>query len=245
MKSKIAECFNRSAATYDQSCELQERANFHLIEFLKPHRTAFNKVSDLGCGTGNSIKHSLNALACDEIFAVDFSKTLLKTAQNKTEDKKIIFINQDFEKKIFKANSLDLIYSNMSFQWCKNISHLFNTLSKQLAKHGILAFSCVLEGTYPELYLKNKFHTSDRILNMLEKNGFKLLSYETDTITLKFDNLMETLKSIKRVGASVKTYDKQTKGLITLNQLKEKYQVLENKLIYKIGYFIAKKAHEN
>jgi hypothetical protein len=56
---------------------------------------------------------------------------------------------------------------------------------------------------------------------------------------------METLKSIKRVGASVKTYDKQTKGLITLNQLKEKYQVLENKLIYKIGYFIAKKAHEN
>jgi hypothetical protein len=103
----------------------------------------------------------------------------------------------------------------------------------------------VLEGTYPELYLKNKFHTSDRILNMLEKNGFKLLSYETDTITLKFDNLMETLKSIKRVGASVKTYDKQTKGLITLNQLKEKYQVLENKLIYKIGYFIAKKAHEN
>ena len=52
MKSKIKECFNKAADTYDANCYIQKIAGKKLMSYLSEYVYKPDNILELGCGTG-------------------------------------------------------------------------------------------------------------------------------------------------------------------------------------------------
>jgi SAM-dependent methyltransferase len=114
----------------------------NIYKFIPKKDLTFNKILELGCGTGNFSNFFLS-FKPSEILGIDSSKSMIEIAKNKHKNKKLIFKHINISN--FKSkNKYDLIYSLfhvLSYQTKKNqIKKFFNITKKNLKKNGIFIF---------------------------------------------------------------------------------------------------------
>jgi malonyl-CoA O-methyltransferase len=239
---KIKACFDKAYSTYDQHSQVQVFAGEKLIKAMfckiskKLSSEKIHHIIDLGCGTGTTTEKLVKQLRGQEFYAMDISEKLLLSAREKLKNYTIKIIQKNFENFYFKEILFDLAFSNMALQWSADIQKTFSALYHHINTGGILAFSVPLADTFAELkkYNKNKFYTSDEIVNFLYDAGFKNSYYFLEKIQIDFDTLLNALKYIKLIGANyVRNY---TKFKFSRQGLHQKFS-----LTYYIGFFIAEK----
>jgi len=137
-KQQIANSFSRSASTYNQVAELQRRVADQLISRLP--KQPINHVVDLGAGTGYALPRLRTNYPDATLLGVDLAEGMLNYIASNRDDAagELNLICADAENLPFADQSLDLIYSSLSVQWCRDYSKLFDECYRVLKPGGQL-----------------------------------------------------------------------------------------------------------
>ena len=122
MKTKevIKRNFSRYAEYYDTHSSVQDQVGLELITGL--NAAEFDKILDIGCGTGNYTRLLRDKFPTATIMAVDICGKMIEVAQSKLQNRKIEFVRADAETMAMApTESFGLITSNACFQWFGNL----------------------------------------------------------------------------------------------------------------------------
>jgi malonyl-CoA O-methyltransferase len=233
----IQKYFEKALFSYDDEAVVQQQTGAFLIDSLAEYKPSYQKVLELGCGTGLTTMSLCKKLSIYSLHINDFSPLLLKTALERLSPIQAKPWPFNFDQPWGCNDSYDLIFSSMAFQWSFDINELLTKSYNYLSQNGILAFSLPLNESCFELNPQQclPLHTFDYIYKALTKVGFRSLHTDTFLLCQEFKTHREALRSIKRCGAN---YVPRNKGATMLDRSK---LFLPSTLNYKIGIFIARK----
>lgn len=213
--------FNKAAINYNSHCHLQLQTGEKLISLID----SANNVIDLGCGAGSvTVK-----LKYKKLYCLDISEEMLEQTKLKIKNNEVTYLEQSFDN--FSGLCLDLAFANMSLQWSENLMSTINNIKDNLKVGGVLAFSIPIEGTFLDLNVsKLSFYSLNEVRELLL--DWKIIHISSQEINYPFPSLIDSLKSIKAVGANY--YNQKSKQLISR---KKEAHILQ----YNIGYFVVRK----
>lgn len=231
-KERILQKFSHASGVYDDFSEFQQTSASELVKFLNESFPSFSPATaiDLGTGTGHVAldiyKAYPNVRLTINDLSIDMMGEALKKLPHETEA-----IPGDFE--ALELEEYNLIISNFAFQWAQDLSRLIETLKP---KCDVLAFSCLLAGTFQEwsdLLEREGLTTTtlpypqkEEVLQILKAQ--KKCHTETRYIDLKleFPDVLSFVHYLKKIGAST---SKESLGYARLkdilNRFKDKFCV--------------------
>ena len=192
--------FGKNFSTYDENAIIQKKVAENLTNFIskKFNNQKFDKVIELGCGTGIFTREFLKKFEINEIDLNDCFNTrdYFKEINYKN------FICDDMNEAIIK--NYDIVISSSSFQWIEDLEKLIESISKKSEK---LAFSIYIDGNLKEIAehfgVGLKYKKIEDILIILKKY-FKNTEYYSEEKTLNFSSPIEALRHLKRTGVTIK-----------------------------------------
>jgi len=144
--------FERSAATYDQVAVLQREIADRILERLDYIRLEPRLVLDLGAGTGYAAQGLLNRYPKSRVVALDFALAMLQRARRRGGWlRRPVPLCADAEQLPLADASVDLLFSNLTLQWCNDLGRVFQEFLRVLRPGGLLMFSTFGPDTLREL----------------------------------------------------------------------------------------------
>ena len=217
--------FGKNFSTYDENAIIQKKVAENLTDFIskKFNNQKFDKVIELGCGTGIFTREFLKKFEINEIDLNDCFNTrdYFKEINYKN------FICDDMNEAIIK--NYDIVISSSSFQWIEDLEKLIESISKKSEK---LAFSIYIDGNLKEIAehfgVGLKYKKIEDILIILKKY-FKNTEYYSEEKTLNFSSPIEALRHLKKTGVTIK-------NRTSIYDIKSYKNTL---LTYNMAYFIS------
>jgi len=208
-KEIITRNFSRYAHLYDKYADVQKMAALEILSQIDGNN--FNKVLEIGCGTGNYTMLLRKRFKTARITALDISAKMVEVAQNKLKDKDIEFIVGDGESGYLPDSHYDLITSNACFQWFGDLEAALRKYRVFLKKGGSILFSIFGPLTFWELNAALGSALGDAPIaasNFIDKNdivriignNFKELKINELKYEESFGSLLELLNKIKYTG---------------------------------------------
>lgn len=127
-----------------------------LMSFIKPQ--SFNKVLDLGCGTGELTQLLHQTLKPMTTLGIDSSREMLK----KSEEYMLsgLSFQQDNIETWRASDKYDLIVSNSAIQWCDHHEELFKKMYEGLNPGGQISIQMPVNHDYPTHVLAGQMSES-------------------------------------------------------------------------------------
>jgi malonyl-CoA O-methyltransferase len=211
-KRKIKQSFAAAAPTYDRVALLQNNVGNSLLQRIRMTGQVDTLV-DLGCGTG-FLAHGLMAQATlqpRQIIALDIAVPMLETARTKLKkNNSINYLCADAENLPIQPQSVDMVVSNLSLQWC-NLEKVFSD-SKRILKPGSrFYFTTFGANTLQELKSAwqevddynhvNDFYNIDQLSGLLEDAGFHQIELESKPYISVYESVWDLMAELKQLGA--------------------------------------------
>ncbi|MDO8414402.1 MAG: malonyl-ACP O-methyltransferase BioC, partial [Gallionellaceae bacterium] len=198
-------------------------------------------VLDVGSGTGWGTRQLAQRYAGAHILAVDMAAEMLRVARNHPRGWRKLFARDnksyacaDVEALPLAANKLELIWSNLTVQWCNDLPATFIELHRVLKVEGLLMFSTFGPDTLKELRTAfsgvdnynhlNRFADMHDIGDMLVAAGFAEPVMDMEIITLTYQDVKSVMQDLRSIGAHNVTAGRAL-GMMGKNAW---HQVLEN-----------------
>ncbi|MCC8369487.1 MAG: methyltransferase domain-containing protein [Rickettsia endosymbiont of Oxypoda opaca] len=247
MKRKIQTRFDAASNSYDNVANVQKESAHILVTKLREFDYGFypETILDLGAGTGYVTAGLLSHYPKSSYTLNDIAPNMIKIVQNKfCKLKKFNFYISDMEYEDFQDHGL--IISNFALQW---VSNLEATLQKFYAQSKILAFSCLLDGTFKEWQDILKEYELSIMLKQypLKKNLISFLltlepnnyHFDIKDFQLTFKNAYFFIKYLQNLGAGASS------TTMPLNKIKNliKNHDQEFSITYKVFFGIMKRIH--
>ncbi len=208
-KTRLIRNFSRSALFYDTYANMQKRSAKELLD--RVGRSRFERILELGCGTGNYSSLLNRRFAKARLTAVDLSREMIRVAEDKLKGREIEFLVADAQEIRIKGD-FDLITSNACFQWFEDLERPLIRYKKMLKQGGLILFSVFGPLTFEELRFcvedifegaslsAARFITKEKIASLLSRH-FTRVEVEEKTYQETSATLGELLKKIKYTGA--------------------------------------------
>ncbi|HEX8608445.1 MAG TPA: class I SAM-dependent methyltransferase [Pedobacter sp.] len=128
------QAYNIWAAQYDTN-DNKTRDLEGLALKLSLATVSFNKVLEIGCGTGKNTEWLIDKAV--QITAVDLSDQMLARAKDKFTSNKVQFKQADITRKWnFRDGLYDLVTFSLILEHIENLDYVFNEVSKSLNTGG-------------------------------------------------------------------------------------------------------------
>jgi len=151
-KSAARRSFDQAAPGYDKAAVLQRELADRLLERLDYIRLQPERMLDLGAGTGYAIPGLRKRFGTACILALDFASAMLLEARDRDRTcRPSDCVCADVEALPLADASVDLIFSNATFQWCNDIQGTFGECLRVLRPGGLLLFTTFGPDTLWEL----------------------------------------------------------------------------------------------
>jgi biotin biosynthesis protein BioC len=144
--------FGRAARSYEQHDVLQREVQAALLERLDFYTQTPQRVVDVGAGTGRGSALLKQRYAKAEVIAVDLALPMLRVAkQHSSWLKPFIRVCAEATALPLADHSVDVLHSNLCYQWIDDLPALFGECVRVLKPGGLLAFSTFGPDTLKEL----------------------------------------------------------------------------------------------
>lgn len=209
-KRWVAASFSKAAQSYDAVASLQQDiARTSLALILEPE-ARFQRVADIGCGTGLSTQLLSQALQPEALTAVDIAEGMLAACARRALPN-TSYVCADAEALPLFAQSFNLVFSNFALQWCPSIETAFSNIQQNLARNGKFVFSIPGAGSLLELKQAwaqvdtavhvNEFYAEDEIQQALVSAGFSDVKVQLEERVLYYPSPMDLMRELKSLGA--------------------------------------------
>ncbi len=219
-KRAIRRSFERAAQTYDAAAVLQREIADRMLERLDIMRLQPRTLLDLGSGTGEGTRVLRQRYPDSELIALDLALGMLQQGRTKLSSWKdrlpwnkpsVRHVCADADALPLKSDSLDMIWSNVTLQWCNNLEKTFGEFYRALNPGGLLFFSTFGPDTLKELRSAfagldgyphvSRFVDMHDIGDALSHSGFAAPVMEMECLTLTYADLRSMLRELKDIGA--------------------------------------------
>lgn len=220
-KRMVRAAFERAATSYDEVAVLQRTVAQRLLDHLAPVRLQPHVVLDVGAGTGFCLRELERRYRNARIVALDLALGMLKQARRKAPRffSRQRFLCADAECLPLGNGSTDLLFSNLTLQWCNSPGYTYREFARVIAPGGLLMFSTLGPDTLKELRESfaevdghshvNGFQDLHDIGDALMASGFRDVVVDAERITLTYPDVMPLMKDLKSLGAHNVTSGRQ------------------------------------
>lgn len=212
-RRQVRRNFSRAANTYEQHDALQREVQTLLLDRLGFYLEAPERVIDVGAGPGRGTALLRKRYPKAQLIAMDLALPMLRAAR-----KNISWL-KPFQRVCAEATSLplpdhsvDVLHSNLCFQWIDDLPALFGECVRVLKPGGLLVFSTFGPDTLKELRAAwadadQQPHVS-RFLDMHDLGdamisaGLRDPVLDVDRYTLTYSEPRQLLKELQGLGAT-------------------------------------------
>jgi len=151
-QQRVRRNFGHAANSYDHHDALQREVGDALLERLGFYLETPQRVVDVGAGTGRGTALLKQRYPKAEVIAVDLALPMLRVAkQHSSWLKPFRRVCAEATHLPLADHSVDVLYSNLCFQWVDDLPALFGECMRVLKPGGFLAFSSFGPDTLMEL----------------------------------------------------------------------------------------------
>ncbi|CAK0741197.1 Malonyl-(acyl-carrier protein) O-methyltransferase [Gammaproteobacteria bacterium] len=254
-KSRVRVSFDHAATHYDEVAILQREVGTRLLERLDEVRLEPMRILDVGAGTGVGTVVLGQRYPRALVVAIDIAPTMLRQTRRRVLGWMVAtvtgwnseswfargltwalgprggrgFVHADAEVLPFASECVDLIYSNLTLQWCLDLDRTFAELRRVLRPEGLLVFTTFGPDTLCELRESwrtvdnyshvNAFIDMHDIGDALNRAGFGGIVMDVEHVTLTYLTLSELMRDLKSIGAHNVTHGRP-RGLIGRERFK-------------------------
>lgn len=212
-RRQVRRNFARAARSYEQHDALQREVQQSLLERLDFYQQQPERVVDVGAGTGRGSALLKKRYPKAQVLALDLALPMLRAA------KQHVSWLKPFQRVCAEAtalplpdHSVDVLHSNLCFQWIDDLPALFGECARVLKPGGLLVFSSFGPDTLKEL--RAAWATADqqphvsRFLDMhdvgdaLLNAGLRDPVLDVDRYTLTYSEPRMLLKELQGLGAT-------------------------------------------
>ncbi len=237
-KSLVAKTFGRAAVHYDDVAVLQAQTGDELLDRLSLVTLEPTTILDLGTGTGRNVSALSARYPHASLYALDIAPNMLHQAKQSyratlglkrwlPKQKQPSFIAGDAEQLPLADNSVDLVFANLSLQWC-DLKQSFAEIARVLRPDGLLMFTTLGPDTLYELREAwatvddyphvNVFYDMHDIAEAMMQAKLAEPVLDMDKYVLTYSNTMALMKDLKVLGASNVAHGRR-RGLTTRSAL--------------------------
>lgn len=207
-KRQISQSFSRAAASYDSAAEFQRTIADQLILRL-PHPINPRHILDVGSGTGYLSAAARQKFPNTALTAIDIAPGMLGYAQQQRPVASH-WLCGDAEALPLADACIDLVLSNLAYQWCERPQVWGAELRRILKPHGVAIFSTFGANTLHELrgawrqvddfIHVNRFVDINVLQKQLSASGLHCeLTRECHVLT--YSDLKALMRELKALGA--------------------------------------------
>ncbi|OWV31521.1 malonyl-ACP O-methyltransferase BioC [Halomonas campaniensis] len=205
-QAQIAHAFSRAAPCYDALATAQRQIGQRLWDSL-PHNAY--KVLDLGCGTGYWTQQLAERYPHAQITGLDLAPGMLAQARQRYGGA-VHWQQGDAAALPLSDHSVDLAFSNLALQWCRDIGAVMAELYRVLRPGGQAHITTLLPGTLEEIAFA--WQRPEALLQPPNLASVEWAIGESDLTIARqaatverfyYANLQAVMASIKGVGAQL------------------------------------------
>ncbi len=217
-KLEVRRAFSKAAASYDASAVLQREVCTRMLERLDYVKLQPNRILDVGSGTGWGTRQLAHRYPVAQIVALDIALGMLKAGRGRLSWWQKLFggatqlqLCADVEALPLSLQSFEMVWSNLTVQWCNDLPATFAEIQRILKVDGLLMFSTFGPDTLKELRMAfngvdgynhiNRFADMHDIGDMLLAAGFAEPVMDMEFITLTYDDVKSVMQDLRSIGA--------------------------------------------
>lgn len=213
-RRQVRRHFGRAATSYEQHDVLQREVQQSLLERLDFYQQqAPQRVLDVGAGTGRGSALLKQRYPKADVIAIDLAVPMLRAAkQHSSWLKPFSRVCAEATALPLADHSVDVLHSNLCFQWIDNLPALFGECVRVLKPGGLLLFSSFGPDTLKELraawaQADQQPHVS-RFLDMHDVGDAMLAAGLRDPVldvfryTLTYSEPRKLLEELQGLGAT-------------------------------------------
>lgn len=240
-KRWVRDSFSRAAANYDDTAVLQREVGQRMLERLDLIRIDPARIVDIGCGPGRWTTALAQRYPKAQTIGLDIAFGMVQHAAQHGSwwqrlRSKTKWICADAERLPFADNSVDLLFSNLTLQWCRNLDAPFAEFQRVLRPGGLLLFSSFGPDTLKELRQSwrgidnynhvNAFIDMHDVGDALLRTGFSDPVMDVEHYTLTYRDVMTLMRELKAIGAHNVTHGRPhgLTGRAKLSALTQAYE---------------------
>lgn len=240
-KQQVRRAFEQAAAGYDEVAFLQREIGDRLLERLPLIKLVPQRILEVGSGTGHCTARLYRQFNAAEIVAVDLAQAMLQLVQRRLPwwtrwRSRCRFVVADAEALPFAADSIDMIFSNLTLQWCNDLPRVFAEFQRVLTPGGMVLFTTFGPDTLRELresWRQVNRHTHvNGFFDMHDIGDVMLQAHlaepvmDAELLTVTYPDVMKLMRDLKQLGAHNVT-ERRPRGLTGRKQLQQLQQAYE------------------
>ncbi|UXY16783.1 malonyl-ACP O-methyltransferase BioC [Chitiniphilus purpureus] len=227
-KTAVRAAFDKAAASYDAAAVLQREVADRMAERLDYIKLVPQRMLDAGCGTGYAGPMLRARYPDAQLIELDLAPGMLAIAREKQAGRGVrkwlqLFERQraqqvcgDIERLPLADGSVDLIWSNLTLQWCNVPDAALAECRRVLRPGGLLMFSTLGPDTLRELRAAfegvdgyshvNRFIDMHDLGDALLHAGLSTPVMDMELITMTYPDAGSVMRDLKAIGAHNATF---------------------------------------
>ncbi|KKO05729.1 hypothetical protein LCGC14_0073690 [marine sediment metagenome] len=205
-QARVAHAFSRAAPRYDALATAQRQIGEGLWITLPASAT---RIVDIGCGTGYWTQRLAERYPAAQLVGLDIAPGMLEQARQRYGEG-IHWQQGDATALPFSERSVDLVFSNLAVQWCRDIGAVMKALYRVLEPGGHAHITTLLPGTLAEVAFawqrpEALLQTPDQIsvAVAIAESGLTINRQTANVEHYYYPDLNAVMASIKGVGAQL------------------------------------------